>query len=73
MCPRIPYSIFYPPSDVASELEKLEQGHALGDVTHRLMLREAISQFRTSLAEALFAWSCQNPLPANDCLKVRSI
>ena len=60
-----------PTSDVNSEMEKLEQGHAVGDLTHRLMLREAISEYRTTLAEVIFAWSCQNPLPATDVLKVR--
>ena len=55
---------------MTTELEKLEQGHAVGDVTHRLMLREAITDFRATLSEVLFVWSCQNPLPANDCLKV---
>ncbi|XP_063674250.1 nuclear pore complex protein Nup205-like [Bolinopsis microptera] len=57
-------------TDVTTELEKLEQGHAVGDVTHRLMLREAITDFRATLSEVIFVWSCQNPLPANDCLKV---
>ena len=61
------------PSDVTTELEKLEQGHAVGDVTHRLMLREAISEYRNTLAEVIFVWSCQNSLPANDCLKVSLI
>ena len=57
-------------ADVTSELEKLEQGHAVGDLTHRFILREAITEFRNTLAEVLFVWSCQNPLPSNDCLKV---
>ena len=57
-------------TDVTAEIEALEQGHAVGDVTHRLMLREAITEYRNTLAEVLFAWSCQNPLPANDSIKV---
>ena len=57
-------------SDATSELEKLEKGHAVGDATHRVMLREAIEEFRASLAETLFCWAAQNPLPSSAVLKV---
>ena len=34
--------------DVIPELEKLEQGHAIGDFTHRFMMREEITEFRNT-------------------------
>ena len=48
---------------VDKELEKLDRGRAIGKPWHRQQLVNMIEEQRLCLAECLFYWACQNPLP----------
>ncbi|PIK50510.1 putative nuclear pore complex protein [Apostichopus japonicus] len=54
--------------DVVKELDKLSKEKALGDAKHRYDVTEFLRGIRTSLAESLFAWSCQTPLIRQDLM-----
>ncbi|XP_049630227.1 nuclear pore complex protein Nup205 [Suncus etruscus] len=54
--------------DVNNEFEKLQRDRGLGSEKHRKEVSDLIKECRQSLAESLFAWSCQSPLGKDDTL-----
>lgn len=56
--------------DVEKELSKLSKGRAIKDDNHRSQLAELIEEQRHALADCIFYWSCQNPLPKEITLKM---
>lgn len=56
--------------DVEKELDNLSKGRAVGGPRHRQQLAELIQEQRTCLADCLFYWACQNPLPKEATLKI---
>ena len=56
--------------DVEKELNKLSKGRAIKDAYHRSQLAELIEEQRHALADCIFYWSCQKPLPKDVTLKV---
>ena len=58
--------------DVQKELDKLERGQAIGDERHKQQLIDFITDQRQLLAECLFCFACQSPLPRSDCLQLLS-
>ena len=58
--------------DVQKELDKLERGQAIGDERHKQQLIDFITDQRQLLAECLFCFACQSPLPKRDCLQLLS-
>ena len=55
---------------VKEELEKLAKGRAIGDAKHRQQIIDFIKEQRSSLAECLLHWACQNPFPKEETLKL---
>ncbi|XP_075458683.1 nuclear pore complex protein Nup205 [Ascaphus truei] len=53
---------------VNNEFEKLQRERGLGNEKHRKEVSDLIKDSRQSLAESLFAWTCQSPLPKDDTL-----
>ena len=58
--------------DIQKELDKLERGQAIGDERHKQQLIDFITDQRQLLAECLFCFACQSPLPRSDCLQLLS-
>ena len=58
--------------EVQKELDKLERGQAIGDERHKQQLIDFITDQRQLLAECLFCFACQSPLPRSDCLQLLS-
>ena len=58
--------------DVQKELDKLERGQAIGDERHKQQLIDFITDQRQLLAECLFCFACQSPLPRSDSLQLLS-
>ena len=56
--------------DVEKEIDNLSKGRAVGGARHRQQLVELIQEQRTCLADCLFYWACQNPLPKEATLKL---
>lgn len=56
--------------DVEKELNKLSKGRAIKDAHHRSQLAELIEEQRHALADCVFYWSCQKPLPKDTTLKI---
>ena len=56
--------------DVEKEIDNLSKGRAVGGLRHRQQLVELIQEQRTCLADCLFYWACQNPLPKEATLKL---
>ncbi|XP_078453204.1 nuclear pore complex protein Nup205 isoform X1 [Lampetra fluviatilis] len=50
------------------EFEKLRKERGLGNERHRKEVGQMIKESRQSLAECLYAWSCQTPLAREDTL-----
>ena len=55
---------------VQVELDKLQRGQAIGDERHKQQLVDFITDQRQLLAECLFCFACQSPLPKDDCLRI---
>ncbi|KAF4101210.1 nuclear pore complex protein Nup205 isoform X1 [Onychostoma macrolepis] len=53
---------------VTRELERLQKERGLGNEKHRKEVSDLIKECRQSLAECLFAWTCQSPLSKEDTL-----
>ncbi|XP_030645807.1 nuclear pore complex protein Nup205 [Chanos chanos] len=53
---------------VTGEFEKLQKERGLGNEKHRKEVSDLIKECRQSLAECLFAWTCQSPLSKDDTL-----
>ncbi|XP_066580685.1 nuclear pore complex protein Nup205 [Amia ocellicauda] len=53
---------------VTKEYEKLQKERGLGNEKHRKEVSDMIKECRQSLAECLFAWTCQSPLSKDDTL-----
>ncbi|XP_052008262.1 nuclear pore complex protein Nup205 isoform X2 [Xyrauchen texanus] len=50
------------------EFERLQKERGLGNEKHRKEVSDLIKECRQSLAECLFAWTCQSPLSKDDTL-----
>ena len=55
-----------------TELDKLQRGQAIGDERHKQQLIDFITDQRQLLAECLFCFCCQSPLPKADSLGILS-
>uniref|UniRef100_A0A8C2I929 Nucleoporin 205 n=1 Tax=Cyprinus carpio TaxID=7962 RepID=A0A8C2I929_CYPCA len=53
---------------VTREFERLQKERGLGNEKHRKEVTDLIKECRQSLAECLFAWTCQSPLSKEDTL-----
>ncbi|XP_067246200.1 nuclear pore complex protein Nup205 [Chanodichthys erythropterus] len=53
---------------VTREFERLQKERGLGNEKHRKEVSDLIKECRQSLAECLFAWTCQSPLSKDDTL-----
>ncbi|KAI1888548.1 hypothetical protein AGOR_G00186300 [Albula goreensis] len=53
---------------VPREFERLQKQCGLGNEKHRKEVADLIKECRLSLAECLFAWTCQSPLTKDDTL-----
>ncbi|XP_016130113.1 nuclear pore complex protein Nup205 isoform X2 [Sinocyclocheilus grahami] len=53
---------------VTREFERLQKEKGLGNEKHRKEVSDLIKECRQSLAECLFAWTCQSPLSKEDTL-----
>ncbi|XP_053478778.1 nuclear pore complex protein Nup205 [Ictalurus furcatus] len=53
---------------VTREFEKLQKERGLGNEKHRKEVSDLVKECRRSLAECLFAWTCQSPLCKDDTL-----
>uniref|UniRef100_A0A8C2A0Z7 Nucleoporin 205 n=1 Tax=Cyprinus carpio TaxID=7962 RepID=A0A8C2A0Z7_CYPCA len=53
---------------VTREFERLQKERGLGNEKHRKEVSDLIKECRQSLAECLFAWTCQSPLSKEDTL-----
>ncbi|XP_007909424.1 nuclear pore complex protein Nup205 [Callorhinchus milii] len=51
-----------------NEFDKLQGARGLGNESHRKGVTDLIKECRQSLAECLFAWTCQSPLGKDDTL-----
>ncbi|XP_056621541.1 nuclear pore complex protein Nup205 isoform X1 [Triplophysa dalaica] len=56
--------------NVTREFERLQKERGLGSEKHRKEVSDIIKECRQSLAECLFAWTCQSPLSKDDTLAV---
>ncbi|XP_029472832.1 nuclear pore complex protein Nup205 isoform X2 [Rhinatrema bivittatum] len=54
--------------NVNNEFDKLQRKRGLGNEKHRKEVSDLIKECRQSLAESLFAWTCQSPLTKDDTL-----
>ncbi|KAI4886720.1 hypothetical protein NFI96_014775 [Prochilodus magdalenae] len=54
--------------NVTREFERLQKERGLGNEKHRKEVSDLIKECRQSLAECLFAWTCQSPLSKDDML-----
>nr|XP_033813775.1 nuclear pore complex protein Nup205 isoform X3 [Geotrypetes seraphini] len=54
--------------NVNNEFDKLQRARGLGNEKHRKEVSDLIKECRQSLAESLFAWTCQSPLNKDDTL-----
>ncbi|XP_048024823.1 nuclear pore complex protein Nup205 isoform X1 [Megalobrama amblycephala] len=54
--------------NVTREFERLQKERGLGNEKHRKEVSDLIKECRQSLAECLFAWTCQSPLSKDDTL-----
>ncbi|XP_028813350.1 nuclear pore complex protein Nup205-like [Denticeps clupeoides] len=50
------------------EFERLQKERGLGNEKHRKKVSDLIRECRQSLADCLFAWTCQSPLSKDDTL-----
>ncbi|XP_067276306.1 nuclear pore complex protein Nup205 isoform X1 [Pseudorasbora parva] len=57
---------------VTREFERLQKERGLGNEKHRKEVSDLIKECRQSLAECLFAWTCQSPLSKDDTLALIS-
>lgn len=55
---------------VETELSALEKGRGVGGPKHRQQLTSLITEQRLVLADCLFCWACQNPLPKADVFAI---
>ncbi|XP_066540333.1 nuclear pore complex protein Nup205 [Hoplias malabaricus] len=53
---------------ITREFEKLQKERGLGNEKHRKEVSDLVKECRQSLAESLFAWTCQSPLSKDDIL-----
>ena len=58
--------------DVQKELDKLERGQGIGDERHKQQLIDFITDQRQLLAECLYCFACQSPLPKRESLQLLS-
>ena len=58
--------------DVQKELDKLERGQGIGDEHHKQQLIDFITDQRQLLAECLYCFACQAPLPKREALQLLS-
>lgn len=58
--------------NLQKELDRLQAGHGIGDSRHKQQLIDFITDQRQLLAECLFCFACQSPLPKDDCLQILS-
>lgn len=58
--------------DVQKELDKLERGQGIGDEYHKQQLVDFITDQRQLLAECLYCFACQAPLPKREALQLLS-
>lgn len=58
--------------NLQNELDKLQKGQGIGDSRHKQQLIDFITDQRQLLAECLFCFACQSPLPKSDCLQMLS-
>lgn len=56
--------------DVNNEFDKLQKARGLGNERHRKEVSDLIKECRQSLADCLFAWTCQSPLNKDDTLRL---
>ncbi|XP_078527802.1 nuclear pore complex protein Nup205 isoform X2 [Lissotriton helveticus] len=54
--------------DLNCEFERLQRGRGLGNEKHRKEVADLVKDCRQTLAESLFAWTCQSPLGKDDTL-----
>ncbi|XP_064011085.1 nuclear pore complex protein Nup205 [Pogoniulus pusillus] len=54
--------------DLNNEFDKLQKERGLGSEKHRKEVSDLIKECRQSLAESLFAWTCQSPLSKDDTI-----
>ncbi|XP_069084056.1 nuclear pore complex protein Nup205 [Pleurodeles waltl] len=54
--------------DLTCEFERLQRGRGLGNEKHRKEVADLVKECRQTLAESLFAWTCQSPLSKDDTL-----
>ncbi|CAM4580827.1 unnamed protein product [Leuciscus chuanchicus] len=57
---------------VTRVFERLQKERGLGNEKHRKEVSDLIKECRQSLAECLFAWTCQSPLSKDDTLALIS-
>jgi nuclear pore complex protein Nup205 len=55
---------------VETELSALEKGRGVGGIKHRQQIISLVTEQRIILADCLFCWACQNPLPKADVFSV---
>ncbi|XP_065139571.1 nuclear pore complex protein Nup205 [Paramisgurnus dabryanus] len=53
---------------VTREFERLQKERGLGNEKHRKEVSDLVKDCRQSLADSLFAWTCQSPLTKDDTL-----
>ena len=58
---------------VETELNALEEGRGVGGSKHRQQLITVITEQRHALADCLFCWTCQNPLPKADVFAILKV
>ncbi|XP_056117303.1 nuclear pore complex protein Nup205 isoform X2 [Rhinichthys klamathensis goyatoka] len=58
--------------NVTRVFERLQKERGLGNEKHRKEVSDLIKECRQSLAECLFAWTCQSPLSKDDTLALIS-
>ena len=52
------------------ELDKLSKARGIKDARHCQQISDLIEDQRNALADCLFYWACQNPLPCDEILKI---
>ncbi|KAK7151895.1 hypothetical protein R3I94_008282 [Phoxinus phoxinus] len=58
--------------NVTRVFERLQKERGLGNEKHRKEVSDLVKECRQSLAECLFAWTCQSPLSKDDTLALIS-
>ena len=56
--------------NVREELDKLTKVRGIKDAQHSQQISDLIEEQRNALADCLFYWACQSPLPLEETLKV---